>query len=682
MKKNTFNFNGSYNFTEKLTVESNVSYTNDDNKGRYGTGYDPGNPMQSIGQWFQTNVDIEDLKKYYRSADGSQRTWNYGYYDDLSPIYHNNIYWTRNVNYENDSRNRTFGYVTAKYKLASWLSLEGKASTDFYSETQEERIEIGSNQVSEYKKYLRTFVENNYDVMLKFNQAFGDFSTSGLLGGGIRKNELTETMANTVGGLLVPNLYTLMNSKSPSYSEEKDELSGVQSVYASLTLGYKNLAYLDASERIDKSSTLIFNSGIFQYPALSGSFILSELEPLKNLSPVLSFAKIRLNYAEVGNGAPVYSIKDTYNQNTNWETLGVFALSPDINNPKLKPERTKSWETGLETNFFQKRIGFDLTLYKSNTINQIVPVNISRGSGYNRRYVNSGEIENKGIELSFNATPLQLGNFSWETHINWTKNVNKVLSLYENVDNILLNNAWDVSINASAGQPYGILRGTDFIYKNGKRVVDADGYYLFATNADGSTKTDCILGSVLPDWTGGFSNTFSYKGISLFILIDVSKGGKVYSVDQKYGVATGLFAETAGLNDKGVAKRDLVANGGGIRYDAVTADGKTNTSYIEANEWGTAWDYDKIPTAGYVYDASYIKLRELSLTYTLPANLVKKTVFTKISTSLVGRNLWIIHKNTPYFDPETSQSAGNLQGIANGAYPSSRTVGFNVSLSF
>ena len=683
MDKNTINFAGSYNFTKKFSVESNVSYTKDANTGRYGTGYDPGNPMQSLGQWFQTNVDIADLKKYYISSDGSQRTWNYAdpISGDLSPIYHNNIYWTRLVNFENDSRNRVFGYVNAKYQIAPWISLEGRASTDYYSEMQEERIAIGSNQVSKYSKYLRSFNETNFDLMLKFNHNFGQIAMNGLVGVNRRRNEAASTFATTVGGLHFNGFYNLMNSKSPIKTTETDEILGVNSTYANVTLSYNNIAYLDLSERVDRMSTLPIENNTFQYPAVSGSFILSELETLKEIK-ALSFAKIRLNYAEVGNGADVYSTGKAYTQNTNWSTLGVFSLSTIINNPELKPERTKSWEVGLEANFLDKRVGLDLSLYKTNSVDQIIPVNISRASGYNQRYVNAGEIENKGIELSFDVVPVKTKDFSWDLKFNWSKNNNKVVDLYEGVDNILLTDSWDISLNLAKGQPYGMLRGTDFVYTNGKPTVDADGYYLFQTNTDGSKKTDCLLGSVLPDWTGGISSTLTYKGVSLYFLIDVSKGGKVYSVDQKYGVSTGLFAETAGLNDKGNPKRDFVADGGGLRYNAVYEDGTPNTSYIEANEWGTAWDYDITPTAAYIYDASYVKLRELSLSYTLPSKLLTKTPFTKISASLVGRNLWLISKNTPYFDPETNQSAGNIQGIADGAYPSTRTMGFNLSLSF
>jgi TonB-linked SusC/RagA family outer membrane protein len=683
MNKNNINFSGSYNFTKKLTVETNVSYTKDANTGRYGTGYDPGNPMQSLGQWFQTNVDIADLKKYYMSADGSQRTWNYAdaIGGDLSPIYHNNIYWTRLVNFENDSRNRVFGYTNAKYQIAPWISLEGRASTDYYSELQEERIAKGSNQVSKYSKYLRTFNETNFDLMLKMNHNFGTIAASGLLGVNRRRNESASTNATTVGGLISNGFYNLMNSKSPIKTVETDEILGVNSVYGNATLSYNNIVYIDLSERVDQMSTLPTKNNTFQYPAISGSFILSELATLKDFK-ALSFAKVRLNYAEVGNGADVYSTGKAYTQNTNWSSLGTFSLSTIINNPNLKPERTKSWEAGLEANFLDKRVGLDVSLYKTNSVDQIIPVNISRASGYSQRYVNAGEIENKGVELAFDLVPIKTRDFSWDVKVNWSKNANKVVDLYEGVDNILLTDSWDISLNLAKNQPYGMLRGTDFVYTNGKPTVDADGYYLFQTNADGSKKTDCMLGSVLPDWTGGISSTLTYKGISLYFLIDISRGGKVYSVDQKYGVSTGLFAETAGMNDKGNPKRDFVADGGGLRYNAVYADGTPNTSYIEANEWGTAWDYDITPTAAYVYDASYVKLRELSFSYALPAKLLSKTPFTKLSASLVGRNLWIIHKNTPYFDPETSQSAGNIQGIADGAYPSTRTIGFNLSLGF
>ena len=675
IKKNIFNLNGSYNLTNKLSVEANVSYVNDRTTGRYGTGYDPGNPMQSLGQWFQSNVDINDLKNYMITPDGRQRTWNYAYYDDLSPIYHNNIYWTRLMNYENDGRDRVFGYSTIRYKLAPWITLEGRAATDTYSEFQEERIAVYSNQVSQYEKVLRNFSETNMDLMARFNKSFGDISLTGLLGGNRRRTTVKSTDVTTVGGLLVPELYNLWNSRAPIKSTEAERISGVNSVFASVSLGYKNLVYLDLSGRNDVSSTLPSANNSYFYPSVSTSFIISELPMIKG-SDVFSFIKLRLNYAEVGNDAPVYSLGSTYTQEANWETNGVFHPNTILQNPDLKPERTKSLEAGLETKFLNNRIGLDLSLYRTNSIDQIMPVYITRASGYDQRYVNSGEIENKGIELNLSATVIKSGDFSWDLQANWYKNVNTVKSLYEGVDNILLNARWDVSTNIVVGKSYGQLRGTDFVYTNGKRTVGPDGMYLIGDDPT------AILGSTLPDWNAGLTTIFNYKGFALSGLLDFSKGGNLYSVDMKYGLATGLFAETAGLNAKGKPKRDPVENGGGILYDAVYADGKPNTTYVWAGDWDGAWNYDYLPTAAYVYDASYVKLRELAFTYNLPSKLFAKTPISKVAISLVGRNLLLIHTNMPYYDPESSLSAGNVQGIADGAYPSTKTYGFNIMVGF
>jgi TonB-linked SusC/RagA family outer membrane protein len=673
IKKYVVNLAASYKFTKKLTVESNISYINDETTGRYGTGYDPGNPMQSLGQWFQSNVDIEDLKNYQKTPDGRQRTWNYTSYKKLTAAYHNNIYWTRNENYENDGRDRIFGYASLKYQLTPWIQLEGRAATDMYSEIQETRIAVYSNQLSSYEKYLRNFQETNVDFMARMNKTFGLVSVNGLVGVNSRRTDVSSVDASTQGGLLVPELYNIYNSKSPVKTEEHDYLSGVNSIYGSVSFGFNNLVFVDVTARNDNSSTLTQS---YFYPSVSTSFLISELPAFQG-SKTISFLKMRLNYAEVGNDAPPYSLNNTYIQEANWGTAGVFRRSRTENNPDLKPERTKSYEAGLEAKFLDNKFGFDLSVYQTNSVDQIMPVNISPASGSHQRYVNSGEIKNVGIELALNANIISTKDFSWDISANWFKNKNTVVSLYEGVDNILLNSAWDVSTNIVKGKPYGMLRGNDFVYTNGKRTVDATGWYLY------SDATDEILGSTLPDWNAGITSVLSYKGFSLSTLVDISQGGSIYSVDMKYGEATGLFAETAGLNAKGKPKRDAVADGGGYLYpNTVYADGTKNTTYIPANDFYGAWDYDYCPTKNNVYDASYVKLREVSFGYNLPAKLLAKTPVARVNISIVGRNLWIIHKNIPYYDPELSVSAGNIQGIADGAYPSTRTYGFNLTIGF
>jgi len=677
LKKNSINFVGSYKLSDRLTVESNVTYVTDNNKGRYGTGYDPGNPMQSLAQWFQANVDIYDLRDYWITPDRRQRTWNYGYFDDLEiPIYHNNIYWTRYMNYQNDGRDRVMGYGLLSYKLTPWLTLEGRASTDTYSEFQEERAAVYSNQTSQYQKYLRNFSETNMDLMAKFVKTYDNFSINGLLGANRRRTTVKSTDLSTVGGLLVPELYNVFNSQSPVRSTENERYTGVNSVFGNLSMGFRNLVYLDLSARNDVSSTLPEGNNSYFYPSVSTSFIISELPGIKG-SKLFSFMKLRLNYAEVGNDAPAYSLLSTYVQEPNWGSQGRFRVSTTIMNPELRPERTKSLEAGLETKFLNNRFGFDFSVYKTNSIDQIMPVNISPMSGYTSRYVNSGEIENKGIELALTATLVKAQDFSWDMQVNWFRNVNTVLSLYEGVENIMLSSTWDVSTNIAVGYSYGQLRGTDFVYTNGKRTVDADGYFLF------SDASDEFIGSILPDWNAGITTSFNFKGFTLSGLFDISKGGKLYSVDMKYGLATGLFAETAGLNDKGNPIRDPVEDGGGMIFaDAVYEDGSPNTSYIWAGDWFSGWLYDYLPTAYHVYDASYVKFRELAFGYNLPSKLLTKTPFSKITLSVVGRNIAILYKNMPYYDPEASMSAGNIQGVANGAYPSTRTIGFNLSVGF
>ncbi|MGB8491252.1 MAG: SusC/RagA family TonB-linked outer membrane protein [Bacteroidales bacterium] len=677
LQKNTINFDGSYNLSDRLTAEANVTYIHDKNKGRYGTGYDPGNPMQSLGQWFQTNVDISDLRKYWITPDRMQRTWNYRYYNSLEvPIFHNNIYWTRYMNYQNDGRDRLFGFGMLHYQITPWFTLEGRASTDTYSEFQEERVALFSNQTSGYDKYLRNFTETNFDLIARFQKTFNDFSINGILGSTRRLTTVKSTEVTTVGGLVVPELYTTLNSASPITTSESERISGVNSVYGNVSVGFKNMVYLDLSGRNDVSSTLPKSNNSYFYPSASASFVFSELPGLKG-SNTFSFIKLRLNYAEVGNDAPVYSLKSTYVQGTSWGSNTRFRLNTTLANADLKPERTKSKEVGLEAKFFNNRLGLDFSLYQTNSIDQIMPVNISRSSGFAQRYVNSGEIENKGIELAVNGTIINRAGFTWDMQVNWSKNKNSVLSLYEGVDNILLSSQWDISTNIVKGMSYGQLRGTDFVYTNGKRTVDADGYYLF------SDATDALLGSTLPDWNAGITNVFSFKGFMLSGLIDISQGGHLYSTDLKYGRATGLFAETAGLNAKGNPQRDPVETGGGMIYsEAVTEDGKPNTSYIWAGDYYSGWLYDYLPTKEYVYDASYIKLREISFGYSLPSKFLANTPVARVTLSIVGRNLWIIHKNMPYYDPEASLSAGNIQGYVDGAYPSTRTLGFNLTVGF
>ena len=453
----------------------------------------------------------------------------------------------------------------------------------------------------------------------------------------------------------------------------------VDGLFASATFGFRDMVFLDLTARRDKSSTLPEANNAFFYPSAALGFVFSEL--VKETAPWLSYGKVRGNYAEVGQGAPIYSVSDSYDKPTAFGSVALFSVPNTKNNLDLKPERTKSGEVGLEMAFLQTRLGFDATVYQSNSIDQIIPVNVSTASGYSFRYVNSGNVRNRGLELSGFVSPVRNDNVTWTINANWTKNKNEVISLYEGTDNLVIASyQGGVTSNATVGKPFGSIRGSNFVYLNGQKVVGEDGYYVKSATANEE------IANPNPDWTAGISNTVSYKGLSMYFLVDIRNGGQVFSLDRSYGLDTGLSPETAGLNDLGNPSRNSLDDGGGVIFPGVQADGSVNTVRADnsTEDGATAYGTTHNPAAAFVYDASFVKLREVSLTYAFPKTLVSKIGGVKgVDFSIVGRNLWIINKNLPYADPEDAVSSGNFgQGYSTGSYPAVRTLGANLRLSF
>jgi TonB-linked SusC/RagA family outer membrane protein len=692
--KDLLNFSGSYNITSKLTVFALVNYSKIKGLGRYGTGYDSKNIMGNFRQWWEMNVDIKEQEAaYFRTRKNV--TWNWSDPTNLKPIYWDNVYWTRNENYETDMRSRYQGYASLTYKFNDWLNILGRAGLDSYDEIEEERIAVGSipsaivGQVfgadaepSAYGRFNRNFRETNYDLLINFDKdILENFNLKGLLGGNIRQTNFNSIAAKTNGGLVVPGLYSLSNSANPLLAPiEADQKIQVNAVFAGATLSYRDFLTLDGSIRRDQSSTLPKDKNTYYYPSVSIGFAFSNL---MKTSPWLSYGKLRLNYAEVGASAPFASILDAYYINASFGAASLTSVGERTattkNNSELKPERTKSSEIGLEASFLRNRVGFDITYYNAKTVDQILPVAVSRATGYDRKFVNAGVIENKGIELSVNGTPVKSRNFSWAINLNWTRNRNKVTELFGEVDNLLLASyQGGVSVNATLGQPYGTIRGNNFVYNSAgqKIVTQATGRYQL------SSTSNEVIGNANPDWIGGITNTVKYKNLALSFLVDVRQGGDVFSLDMYYGLATGLPIETAGLNDLGNPLRNTLADGGGIIREGVNEDGKPNTVRASGSNYGT-YGYRYSPAAGFVYDASYVKLREAALTYSLPERMIAKMApFKGIDLSLIGRNLWIIHKNLPYADPEDTMTSGNAQGYIGGSYPTVRSVGLNIRLRF
>ena len=684
IKKHNFSFSGTFDLSDKFTVTGYANYIKTNGLGRNSTGYND-NIMSNFKQWWEVNVDLKELRDMYFKTKRNV-TWNPATSAAGEvPIFWDNPYFQRYENYQDDSRNRFIGNVSLNYKLTDWLNVTGRVATDTYSEIQEERRANGSvptsfgvsrgNVDSGYGRKNIQVTETNYDLMFNFDKDLSDkLNLKGVLGTNINRSSFESIYASTSGGLSVPRLYSLQNSVGPlPLPVEVDQTVGVDGIYASASLGYDNIWFVDGTIRRDHSSTLPKNNSTFYYPSFATSFVFSKLLDSK----VITFGKLRASYAEVGNSAPADFLYDSFVVNTPIGTSNT-SVGNRKKNPHLKPESTKSIEAGIEMQFLNNRVGFDVAVYKNNSVDQIYGVPVSTATGYTSKILNAGEIENRGVEVSLSGSPIKNQDFGWDINVNWSKNKNEVISLADGIDNLQLGSfQGGITINARVGEPYGIINGTDYTYLNGERVVDpANGQYIKTATSDQN------IGDTNPDWLAGISNRFHYKNFAFSFLIDIQKGGSIFSLDQYYGLATGLYAETAFINDLGNPVRNTLADGGGFINPGVNPDGSPNETRIRADRYG-AFGYARgLPDKAFVYDAGYVKLREVAITYSLPKKLIDKSFLTDVSFSLIGSNLWIIDKSLPYADPEAGLGAGNLQGYSVGSLPTTRDYAFNIKLKF
>ncbi len=703
LNKNNFSLKLNHQFTDKLSLSTFANFSNQATVGRNMTGYSD-NMVTGFRQWWQTNVDIKQLEEAYNASGGQNITWNRTSATNGAPAYWNNPYFERYQNYQNDSRNRFVGYANLTYKIAEWLSATGKISTDTYDEIREERVAVGSvaktfginalDEKSGYQRYNGNFSEQNYDLILTFKKNFGEsFNLTGIAGGTVKRNVFNTITASTQGGLIVPGLYALSNSIDTSpYPYERATKSGVNSYYVSASIGYKDFLYVDATSRRDAFSNLPSDKNFLFSNSVSGSWVFSN-----NLKASwLSFGKVRAGYSESPLGTPGLALVDTYSKTDAFNNQQQYSVNSIKNNPSLEPIKTKTQEIGLEMQFLNKRVGFDVSLYKNVNNGEAVNVPYSTASGYTSRYINAATIENKGIEVQFNLTPIKTSEFSWDINVNWSKNENMVTALAPGIENLQISSfPGGVTLNAVVGQPFGVLKGTDYTYydpnfvpsfpgevnKNGPRIVSATtGRYVI------NTSTNNIIGNVNPDWIGGIRNKFAYKNLSFSFLIDVKHGGDIFSTDQWYGVGTGLGEQTAGNNDLGNPIRNSAASGGGVIFEGVLPNGTPNTirtDYFRPAAGAITNSYSGGARKEYVYDASFVKLREVNITYTLPTSLVQQIHLVDAKVSLVGSNLWIIHKNLPDADPESGlgSNAGS-QGLSIGSLPTTRNIGCNLTIKF
>lgn len=669
LSKYTVFFNGTQNLTDWLKVNVVANYVKNSSDNLPGQGYDPNNPMQSLGGWFGRQVNMDDLKDNWQTFNvfGNPYNWNTNY--------HNNPYWTTGYNTTSRDRDRIFGNFNFKVDFNEWLSATARVGMDYYAENRK-HVEYTRSIDYPYGFFWqnnRTDSELNTDVTLNFNKTYGDFSVNAFVGGNYRHSEYHYTLLQA-NELTVPNLFTIGNIQGNPTTGMTDRLVESNSLFGQASFGWKNAVYVDFTARNDWSSTLPQDSWSYFYPSLTGSLILTEFLDVN--SNILSFAKLRGGWAQVGKDTDPYQLSFVYESNDPYNGVTPFFTTRTLPPTGLKPESTASVEVGLDLRFINNRIGLDVTYYNMVTTDQILKVNVSRSTGYGSMLINAGEIENKGVEVQLYGDIVKSDDgFNWNMIVNWAKNSNTVNELYtdpvtgQKVESYQISSSWNgVTIEARPGKPYGVIKANGFLRDdNGNKIIGTNGLPIAAD-------TPLEVGNITPDWTGGIKNTFSYKNISLGVLIDGRYGGDLFSVSDWFGAYAGLTEESA-IN--GIREHGLVVKG-------VNEAGEPNDVVVSAAAYyGGYWGLEEYS----IIDGSYIKLREITLSYNLPKSLMSKIGFVQsASISFVGRNLAILYtdsSNDLGIDPETGFGVGNSgMGLEQFQLPTSRNLGFKLNLNF
>lgn len=689
LMKNNFGGNASYKLTEKLTATIFANYITQNTKGRNSTGYGD-NIMTNFRQWWATNVDLKTQQYLYENFRKNY-TWNIKSVSNLAPQYWDNPYFQRYENYQTDNRDRFAGNFSLSYDVSKDFNILGRMGIDGYNMMIEERRAVGSvpaffsfNPLEQPSGYAVTNLrlrETNYDVIATYKKTFlDDFNLQAILGGNINVQTNYSNAQTTSGGLYIPNLYTISNSAAtPEKPIISDTSKYIYGAFAQASLGYKNTYYVEGTFRRDQSTALPSEKSVYYYPSVSASIVFSNLIREK----WLNFGKIRAAYAEVGSDTGADQLRNRYIVQSAFGESPVYSFNTTLRNADLLPQKLKNLEVGTNVQLFNNRFGFDVSWFRNIAFDQILPLPISLANGSINKIQNTGELTTKGFEVSLNISPIKTDNFNWDVNLNWSNPRTKVTQLRTGIENITIGSLQGgITINAPLNGDYGSIWGADFVYDpNGNKVVGENGAYLSTPD------TNHDLGSFQADFIAGLNNSFKYKNFNFSFLIDWKKGGKIFSLDQYYGYGTGIYADSVGLNDLGNPIRNELSNGGGVILPGVMVDPNNPNNYIpntirlDRSMSSQVLGTDP-PTAAFVYDASYIKLREASLSYTFDKKVLGNTFIQGLTLGVSGSNLWIIHKNLPYADPEAGLSSGNIQGYQSGVMPTTRNYSFNLKVNF
>ncbi|MEL7119563.1 MAG: SusC/RagA family TonB-linked outer membrane protein [Bacteroidota bacterium] len=672
INRNNVSINASSKLTEKLTFGANINFVDIQGEGRPTFGYNGNNPVNSFNQWFQRQLDIDRLRDY-RNPDGTFKSWNIRSPTNLRPLYWDSPFFVVYENFPTDSRNRYYGNLSLTYEVNENLTIAGFVRRDDYTFRNETRTATGGLSLDDYNEFVANSREDNYEFLASYAKSFGDITIDANLGGNIRLNDYHSNSLGVVGGLTSPNLFNIKASTDrPSVAGFISE-KNVRSIYGGANFGYKSFLYLGFTVRNDWSSALPVDNNSYLYPSFTGSFVFSELMN----SSLLSFGKIRASYAQVGSDIGPYQTNFTYGAGTPYGNLGTFSLPNTLINEDLRPALSSSYEFGVELRFLNDRLGIDATYYNNDAQDQILTLAVPGSSGFSSAIINAGLIRSNGFELALNATPVQTSKLNWDVFFNIATNNSEVIELADGLDNRRLDGwGWGgLSINAPVGGEWGEFTGRGFTYDEatGLPLINEDGSFVRTNNKS--------LGGFLPDWTGGFRNVIDWNGFSLSAFIEFQIGGQFHSVTRMFNAYSGLGEETVGLNDKGNPVRDAVADGGGVRVDGILPDGSQGAVYVDAQTHYSSHLFAM--NENWLYDASYVKFRELSLGYSFPSKMLSKTPIQSLKLSLIARNLWLISSEVDGIDPsEISPGSNGFVFQENGQLPGVRSLGINLRVGF
>lgn len=707
-QNNTLNFGGNIKVSKKINAEVTGSYIN------YNRLNSPtiGNADDSWGKFstYGMSRDYQNLEQsLYINPDGSKHRLDNSNYPMSYPYggYGSEMYWK--LYQQNTSLNHDQLLGTAKIsgELTDWLSVMGRASVNFGSDELEKKykpIDVAGLD-GKYGHELYKTTDRNLEFLLtahKDNLAGSKFNTSFSVGGSSWATNYRAIQGWNDGPFSIPFQYYLQNinkslvNASDNQAKEQRSMQKINSVFGIANISYNNFLFLELTGRNDWSSTLPSATNSYFYPAASLSYVFTEHLKLGNMKDWLDYGKFRIAYAGSASGTDPYQTTYVYDS-------GIFGGLPTratqaklLPLDLLRPQRSKSYEAGVDLSFLKNRMGLTFTYYKVNSTSQIIDMTLAASSGFDAARTNVGELQNKGYEFTLRGTVIKKDDFSWDLTLNGAHNQNKLLNLMEGIEEYNLNDLFGnngVRMKVKVGENYGTIYGTDYTYKNGQRVVqkinDVNGNVVGTRYV--VTSDQVPIGNAVAKLTGGLGTNFRYKNFSLYALADYKWGGDIWSGSYSTAMGNGLAPATLLERDGGglpYTYPDGTKANHGVILDGVFADGTKNTDVVNYM-WKyagvySAWTDINMPRSAAVLENSWIKLRELRLTYQIPKQIIQKSKFVQnLSLSVIGRDLFYIYTSLPdRLNPEAINGIGNAQGIEFGALPGVRSFGFSVNVSF